>query len=80
MRTTLEIDDAVLGAAREVAQTEGVSTGHVISTWARRGLNAETAKAKKRRSGFPVFDVPADARPLTPALVNSIIDDERPPA
>ena len=80
MRTTLDIDDAVLGAAKEVAQAEGASTGQVISNWARRGLDAESLRAKKTRSGFPVFDVPADAKPLTLALVNSIIDDERSPA
>lgn len=80
MRTTLEIDDAVLSAAKEVAQAEGVSAGRVISQWARRGLDAESLKAQKTRSGFPVFAVPMGARPLTPALVNSIIDDERSPA
>jgi hypothetical protein len=28
------------------------------------------------KSGFPVFSVPADAKPLTSALVKSILSDE----
>ena len=80
MRTTLEIDDSVLGAAKEVAQTQGLSAGKVISDWARKGLDADYQKAKKTRSGFPVFEVPAQAKPLTTAMVNALIDNEGAPA
>ena len=40
MRTTLNIADDVLGAARERARREGSTAGEVISELARRGLNA----------------------------------------
>jgi len=40
MRTTLDIEDDVLQAAKELAQREGGTAGQVISTLARRGLAA----------------------------------------
>lgn len=39
MRTTLDIADDVLGAAKERARREGRTAGQVISELARRGLN-----------------------------------------
>jgi hypothetical protein len=79
MRTTLDIDDTVLVAAKEVAQVQGLSAGKIISEWARKGLDAELVTARKTRSGFPVFDVPEHAQPLTAAMVNALIDDEGAP-
>lgn len=38
MRTTLDIDDDILQAAKELARTEKKSAGQVISELARRGL------------------------------------------
>jgi hypothetical protein len=40
MRTTLNIDDDVLGAARELARREKKTAGRVISELARRALAA----------------------------------------
>lgn len=40
MRTTLEIRDSVLQAAREEAARRNTSVGEVISTWAERGIYA----------------------------------------
>jgi len=51
MRTTLDIEDDVLQAAKELAQREGGTAGRVISTLARRGL-ALPAAGKKNRSGI----------------------------
>jgi hypothetical protein len=76
MRTTLDIDDSVLMAAKEVAGAQGVSAGSIISEWARRGLAQPSAGRRVAKSGFPVFAVPSDAKPLTTATVNSLIDDE----
>jgi hypothetical protein len=67
MRTTLEIDDEVLAAARSVARAEGKSIGKVISDLARRGLAPR--RARRSRDGFPVFDVSDDAAPLTLEMV-----------
>jgi hypothetical protein len=63
MRTTLELDDEVLAAARRIAAARSKSLGQVISDLARRGL--ETRPKITTRRGFPVFQVPGNARPLT---------------
>ena len=58
MRTTLDIEDDVLQAARELAQREGSTAGRVISSLARRGLAAPPGKPKKSsatRSGVPLL-------------------------
>lgn len=74
MRTTLEIDDDVLRAARSVAAAEGKNIGKALSDLARRGL-APRSQAKTR-SGFPVFDVDPDAAPITIELVKDALDAE----
>ena len=38
MRTTLDIDDSVLSAIKELAQRQGKTAGEVISTLARQAL------------------------------------------
>lgn len=42
MRTTLDIDDDILAAARDLAKAEGRTMGEIISDLARRGLTAPT--------------------------------------
>lgn len=58
MRTTLDIEDDVLSAARELAQRQGLTAGKVLSDLARRGLTAPARGRKKHsalRSGVPVL-------------------------
>ena len=58
MRTTLDIEDDVLQAAKELARRDGDTAGHVISTLARRGLSLPAAGRKSRsgtRGGVPVL-------------------------
>jgi hypothetical protein len=74
MRTTLEIDDDVLQAARSVAAAENKNIGKALSELARRGLAPQGRS--KTRSGFPVFDVPADAPPITIEHVRAALDEE----
>ena len=55
MRTTLEIRDSVLQAAREEALRANLSIGEVISTWAERGIYAPPSVQQVRaeyRSGI----------------------------
>lgn len=40
MRTTLDIDDDILAAAKELARAEGKTAGQVLSDLARRALTA----------------------------------------
>lgn len=67
MRTTLDIDDSVLVAARALAKDRGVSVGSALSALARRGLEPGLTH---RQSAFPVFDGGPDAPPITLDLVN----------
>lgn len=74
MRTTLELDDSVLLAAKAIARDEGVSIGAVISRLAWRGLAGGAAVTNA--SGFPVFAVSPDARPITLDTVNEHRDGD----
>jgi hypothetical protein len=74
MRTTIDIDDDVLQAARSLAAAESRSIGKVLSDLARRGL--APTKPTKSRSGFPVFEVSRDAPPITLDMVRDALDDE----
>jgi hypothetical protein len=58
LRTTLDIDDDVLQAAKELAEREESTAGRVISALARRGLTAprkKTKAAQPTRGGVPLL-------------------------
>ena len=77
MRTTLEIEDDVLRAAKELAQQEGSTTGRVISALARRSLTAPKQKAAKRdkiKAGFRL--VPSRGEVVTLEHVQDLMDRE----
>ncbi len=74
MRTTLEIDDDVLGAAKELAAREKTTAGKILSELARKGIHRDRAKPiHKIRNGFEVL--PADNRVITPQLVQKILEE-----
>jgi hypothetical protein len=59
MRTTLDIEEDVLQAAKELAQRQGSTAGHIISLLARRGLTApavEKNKFENLRGGVPILN------------------------
>ena len=76
MRTTLDIDDSVLQAAKEIAQATRSTAGEVISHLAKRGLAVTSSQGVTNAAGFPVFSVPADAEPLTTSAVKSLVANE----
>lgn len=56
MRTTLDIDDVVLCAARAKARAEGISLGRAVSDLALRSLSGQTdRKHVTSPAGFPVL-------------------------
>ena len=75
MRTTVNVDDDVLEAAKSIARAEGRGVGAVISELARRGLTPATLRVGVE-DGFPVFSVPDDAPPITDATVRAALDED----
>lgn len=73
MRTTLDIDDDIVAAARELAAGERRSLGSVISELARRGLTPAQVEADE---GMPVIRVPAGTPAITPEMVRRALDED----
>ena len=74
MRTTLDIDDDVLGASREIARRQKKTAGQVISDLVRRALTAETeASEAKEFLGFRPF--PARGVIVTNEHVDALRED-----
>lgn len=73
MRTTLNIDDDVAAAARELASEEHRSLGAVISELARRGLTPARVEVA---GGLPVILVPEGTPPITPEMVRHGLEDD----
>jgi hypothetical protein len=74
MRTTVTLDDDVYQAVATLSQSSGLSLGKVLSKVARQGL--KPVPHKKKKNGFPTFDVPAGT-PMVPGdLAQKIWDEE----
>lgn len=65
MRTTLDIEDDVLAAAKELARRQGISAGQVVSRLLRAAMSGEAARGAAQDSvesmtvaGFRPFSVP----------------------
>ncbi len=82
MRTTLNIDDDVLQAAKELAAQEKTTAGKILSRFIRRGLREEGGKgmrvketaASTLRNGVPVLR--SRGRIVTTEKVREIMEDE----
>ena len=73
MRTTLDIEDDVLMAAREIARQQGLSMGKVLSNLARQALTRRTAGST--RQGVPLFPARPDGDVVSLELVNQLRDE-----
>ena len=76
MRTTLDIEEDVLFAAKDLARREKKTAGQVISDLARKGLagaGALTAHEPKAISGFRPF--PKEGRIVSNDLINKLRED-----
>jgi antitoxin component of RelBE/YafQ-DinJ toxin-antitoxin module len=72
MRTTLEIDEDVLRAAREIARRKGMTMGQVISDLTRQALARRVES--EIRNGIPLFPKQPDGEIVTLELVNELRD------
>jgi hypothetical protein len=76
MRTTLDIDDDVLAAAKEISRRQSVSAGKLLSQLARQALAGGTqARAVRVAAGVAGFR-PIDSRgtPVTNEIIDSLLD------
>ena len=77
MRTTLDIEEDVLQAAKELARQEHSTTGRVLSALARRGLavpNGKRRQSSRLRNGVPV--IPSRGEIITLEQIQKIMDEE----
>ena len=74
MRTTLDLDDDVLQAAKEIAAAKGLTAGKVVSDLVRKAL--EPVARATVRNGVPLMPRQAAGTPkMTMALVNELRDE-----
>ena len=77
VRTTLDIDEDVLQAAKELAALRGATAGKVLSELARQGLRAGSTDEIPVRNGVPLITrsgSPGAAKP-TMTRVNALRDE-----
>ena len=78
MRTTLDIEDDVLQAVKELARREGGTSGKVISALVRQALSGPSEKKSKAfvyKNGVPVLPH-RDGEIITLEHIQSIMDKE----
>jgi hypothetical protein len=87
MRTTLDIEDDVLFAAKEIARRERKSLGQVISDLARRAFAQGAAqppsgkqsighRASERLAAYGIQPLPARGVLVTNELIDRLRDEE----
>lgn len=71
----MDIDEDVLGAAKELAARANKTAGQIISELARSGIHGRAGSKARRKivNGFEVM--PAAERVVTPQLVQKILDE-----
>jgi hypothetical protein len=75
MRTTLDLDDDVLQAAKEIAAARRTTAGKVVSDLVRKALEPVAARSRIR-NGVPLMPRQASGTPkMTMALVNELRDE-----
>jgi hypothetical protein len=76
MRTTLDIDDDVLAAAKQLAKTRKSTAGEVLSDLARQALTMSSAAgaASRYRNGFRLL--PQTGKVITTEMVKKWLEEE----
>lgn len=75
MRTTLDLDEDVLQAAKELAAMRRVTAGRVVSDLVRKALSP-AGPVPKVRNGVPLLPHRPGGRIVTMKLVNELRDEE----
>jgi predicted transcriptional regulator len=74
MRTTLEIDDDVLEAAKELAKAQKTTAGQVISDLARQALTRTSGEPAEYRNGFRLL--PRAGKVITSEMVERWLEED----
>lgn len=74
MRTTVNLDDDVLEAAKMMAARERKPLGMVISDLIRKAVEP-AMEAPAERNGIPLFPVSSGARAVTSEVVKELLDE-----
>ncbi len=74
VRTTLDIDEDVLEAAKDLAARHGTSAGRVLSELARKAL-APRGRSPHKRNGVPILPEQRGARLVTRDVVARLRDE-----
>lgn len=76
MRTTLDVDEDVLFAVKNLAASRKTSVGKVLSELARQALLPPTQTKSLKRNGFTLFPKQSDGVIVTMDLVNRLRDED----
>jgi hypothetical protein len=76
MRTTLDIDDDILGVARERARREHRSIGSVLSELARQALVQRSDAGDAGGDLFGFRPLPTRGSPVTNTVIDELLNDE----
>jgi hypothetical protein len=74
MRTTLNIDDDVLAAAKGLAEAQGKTVGEVLSSLVRQGLRP-SEPVRVVRNGIRLLPIQPGSLPVTLEHVNQLRDE-----
>jgi hypothetical protein len=74
MRTTIDIDDDVLCAAKELAAAQKTTVGRVISDLVRQELTRPPSEPAKYRGGFRLL--PRTGKVVTPELIEKLLEED----
>jgi len=77
MRTTLDIDEDVLEAAKELAAARKSTAGKILSELARKALELPQRSVARRRNGVPLLSPRQGERPVTMEMVSSLREEEQ---
>jgi hypothetical protein len=74
MRTTIHLDDDVISAVKQYAESHSVGFGKAVSELVRRGIAAPVPT--RTVNGLLIFDPPADSPKATTKMVRELEAEE----
>ena len=75
MRTTLDIEDDVLFAAKDLARRERKTAGQIISALARKGLASSESTVREQKPVYGFRPFPKEGRIVSNDLINKLRED-----